>query len=130
MPNFSVRPTSGVTSKPWGDPASGERASRINPSTVAPHRHWVVVAGTEVVVAAKVDGGSEAALDGTLGGNLFNAWLAERPEFSSLVVVESPPGQSSVQKFTPYFPGHYTLMMRRKGGGGVIVHFDVEAPTE
>jgi hypothetical protein len=128
MPNFTVRPTSSAQTLPWEDPPLGERASRVNPSAVAPHRHYVVPVRTEVVIAATPNGGAEGDLDVDLDGALFMpAWFIEAPYNVALwPAIFSDAGHSSVQRFTPYAPGHYTLIMRRNPGGFVIIHFDVE----
>lgn len=130
MPNFTLRPTSDVATVPWEDPALGERASRVNPSAVAPHRHFVVPAHEEVEVTVTPDGAVEGALDSALAGNVFVAWFAEVPGDRGLwPIITQPAGQSTVQRFTPHKAGHYTLVVRRLVGGAVIFHVDVEPPT-
>lgn len=127
MPNFSIRPTSAVESPPWDDPPVGERASRLNPSSVAPHRHFVVPAHVYVQISATPDGGVEGALDAALSSNFFTAWLIEAPGSpGAWPIVSFTAAHSSVQKFKPHLPGHYALAMRRALGGTVIIHFDVK----
>ena len=69
--------------------------------------------------------GVDAPLDGALDGRLFYGWFAEWAS-ASAPLVTSPAGQSSVRSFTPLEPGHYTYVLRRRGGGGCILHLDVE----
>lgn len=127
MPDFTARPSSGVAVANWHDQASGSKASRLYPDVQAPHRRWVVASGTQVEIRATPDGGSEAPMDAALGGRLFMGWLAEYSgEPHQKPVVTSPTNQSSIQRFTLRWPGHYTFVFRRHNGGSVVMHFDVE----
>jgi hypothetical protein len=122
MPDFQARFTAGTTLERWEDPPLGGRPSRINPFVGGPHRYRRVELGTEVTISAVV-AGVTAPLDAALGGRLFLGWFAEWP--AARPTVTSPPGQSSVRRFTPSAFGHYTYVLRRQGGGGVILHLEV-----
>lgn len=123
MADFEPRFTAGATLEPWTDPLVGTRPSRLNPAANRPHQRRRVVSGALVSVSARV-GGVTAPLDAALGGRLFVAWFVEYPSVSP-PALSSPAGQSSLQRFTPTTAGHYTLVLRRAGGGGVLLHFDV-----
>jgi hypothetical protein len=124
MPDFLARFAAGTTLETWSDPPLGDRASRINPFNQRPHRYRRALLGEEVEVEAAVAGVS-GPLDAALGGRLFFGWFAEHAS-TSPPAVTSPPGQSSVRRFTPGQTGHYTYVLRRTGGGGIILHLDVE----
>jgi hypothetical protein len=127
VPNFTARlvPSADVTLQVWTDPPTGSAPSRLNPRDVYQHGYWRVAIGTTVEVRAKVNG-VEVPLDTALGGNLFTYHWAEWTT-TSPPVITSPAGQSSVATFTvSNMTGHYLLFVRRKGGGGVGLHFDVE----
>jgi len=124
MPDFMVRPTIGVVVAEWVDHFD-KLASRIAPSVAAPMRRWRVVAGNLVETRATADGGSEAALDAALDGRLFSAWWVESP-IDGGAAIHALPARSSVQRFTVSRVGHYTLAIRRDGGGKVLLHFDCD----
>ncbi|WP_437759473.1 hypothetical protein [Sorangium sp. So ce1389] len=127
MPNFTARlvPSADVTLQVWTDPSTSSAPSRLSPRDVYQHRYWRVATGTTVEVRATVDG-DEAPLDADLGGTLFTYHWAEWTT-TTPPVITSPPGQSSVATFTvENMTGHYLLFVRRKSGGGVGLHFDVE----
>ena len=123
MPNFDVRFTDGAGPARWLDPPTEDRPSRINPAPNRPHLRWLAAVGAEVELSAVVDG-DVAPLDSALAGETFVGWFAECPS-ASAPTVSSPPGQSSVRRFTPVRAGHYTYVVRRRRGGGIIVHLDV-----
>jgi hypothetical protein len=124
MPDFSAGFTSGAPSLLiWRDPATASLPSRINPAASHPHRYRRGTVGVEIEVSARVDGVT-GPLDAALGGRLFMAWLAEYPS-QHAPPLSHPVGQSSVQRFTPTIAGHHTLVFRRAGGGGFILHVDV-----
>lgn len=123
MPDFGATFTAGVTGATWDDPASGDKPTRINPRPGQPHRRWVGSVGVQVTITARVAGVS-APLDAALGGRLFTATIGEAP--GALPVISSPGGQSSVQRFTPEVAGHYSVVLRREGGGGQWLHVDIE----
>jgi hypothetical protein len=128
MPDFSARFIDGVSLETWEDPAtvSPARPSRTNPAPQRPARYWLGTVGTPIEVQATVDG-VEGEVDANLGGRTFISWFAECP--SPRAPIAHPPGSSSVSTFTPRQPGHYTLVLRRKEGGGIFLHVDVaEAP--
>lgn len=122
MADFDARFTAGASLEVWSDPPLGAQPSRINPLPAIPHRRRVATLGNEVEISAIV-AAVEGPVDGALGGRLFYGWLAEyagaRPN------VSSPSGQSSVRRFTPTAPGHFTYVLRRQRGGGIILHLDV-----
>lgn len=122
---FTVSATAGITVGIWEDPSSGALASRINPDPEHPHLRYLATTGVEVEFSASVAGLGAAPLDAVLGGALFAAGLAE---WSGAVKppVTAPAGQSSVQRFTPPDPGHYTLVFRRDLGGAVTLHIDAQ----
>lgn len=115
MQDFSVV-VSGATLEEWTD-------SRINSIVGHPQRHYVGTVGDQIEIRATV-GGVDGPLDSALGGRLFNCWRAEGP---AVFPITHDSGRSSVQSFTPYAIGHYTLGIARESGGAVLVHIDVEA---
>jgi len=131
MADFSVLFTGDTTLELWTDPPAldGSQPSRTNPNALHPHRRRVVNVGSLVEVTVRCTNPAGEVVDGeldyNLGGRTFMAWLAEFPG-TSRPNVTHPPDQSTVQRFTPTRPGHYTLVLRRTqgGGGGVFVHVD------
>jgi hypothetical protein len=123
MPDFGASFTGGTTLERWADPALDQRPSRINPDPLHPHRYRRSEVGEEIEVTASV-GGVAGPLDAALGGRLFLGWFAECPTGNGPAVT-IPPGQSSVRRFTVAAGGHYTYVLRRQGGGGIILHVDV-----
>lgn len=123
MADFRVEFTDGASVQPWQDIASGSRPGRLNPRPEHQHRRHVGTIDVEVEVSARV-GGVLAPLDAALGGELFTALFVETPGVPPALT--SPGGQSSVQRFTPLQPGHYTLRLVREAHGSVIVHIDIE----
>lgn len=108
----------------WTDPATA-LPSRVNARARQAHTRWVGAVGTEIEVTATVFSPlATGPNDAALGGRLFTASFAEHP--NSVVPIASTAGTSSVQRFTPAKVGHYTLEMRRKNGGVVLLHVDVE----
>jgi len=124
MADFLARFAAGTTLETWSDPPFGDRPSRINPSIQRPHRYRHADPESTVTIHASVDG-VDAPLDAALDERLFYGWFAERPS-ATAPIVTSPVGQSSVRTFTPLEEGHYTYVLRRQGGGGIILHLDVE----
>lgn len=128
MPDFTLRPTAGVSVQIWEDPAYdpvdtpdlGEFPSRINPLPGAPHRYYRIIVGALVTIKATV-GGVEGPLDGALGGRLFTSSFGEWPLPGGLPAISSPGGQSSVATFTPIKAGHHLFTMRRTDGGAVLL---------
>jgi len=123
MPDFDARFTGGTTLEVWTDPPLDQRPTRINPFALHPHRYRRSEVGEEIEIAATVAGVS-APLDSALDGRTFLGWFAECPAWPGPSVT-SPPGQSSVRRFTPTEGGHYTYVLRRISGGGIILHVDV-----
>lgn len=122
MPDFSVRFTAGTTLERWADPALGERPSRINALPELPLKYRQAMIGEPVEIRAVV-GGVLGPLDAALGGRTFLGWFAEYPG-TQPPTVSSPGGQSSVRTFTPLEFGHYTYVLRRQSGGGIVLHLD------
>lgn len=127
MPDFSARFTAGVSLETWDDPAtvSPVRPSRINPAPQRSARYWLGTVGTEIEVMATVNG-IEGEHDYNLGARTFISWFAECP--SPRPPIRNPLDNSGTCRFTPRVPGHYTLVLRRKQGGGIFLHVDVAAP--
>lgn len=125
MPDFRAAFTSGVSVVPWTDPPSldGSKPSRLNPRVQRPHLRRRGSVDTLIQVTATVEGVA-GPIDGALSGRLFFGWLAEFPGGSRPALLHSV-GQTSVQSFTPRVAGHYTLVLRRTGSGGLILHVDV-----
>lgn len=112
----------GVVLEPWQDPPTDDLPSRVNPTPTRPHLRRLATVGVEVELSAVIDG-TPGPLDAALDGRLFVGWFAEHPA-SSPPSVTVPPGQSSVRRFTPTLAGHYTYVLRRDRGGGLILHVD------
>ena len=128
MPDFTARFTQGVTLETWEDPAASSpaRPSRINPAPQRPLRYYRGEVGTLIEVMATVNG-IEGEHDYNLDGRTFISWFAECP--SPRAPIFNPLDNSGTCRFMPRVPGHYTLMLRRKRGGGIFLHVDVaEAP--
>lgn len=122
MPDFAARFTGGTTIERWTDPALGELPSRINALPELPLKRRLALTDDPVEISAVV-GGVVGPLDAALSGRTFLGWFAEYPG-THAPPVSSPPGQSSVRSFTPAEPGHYTYVLRRMGGGGIVLHLD------
>jgi hypothetical protein len=148
MPDFTVRPTFGAELAEWQDPPllpSGNPddpmyvggrfnhrkiglATRIRPLEELPHKFYKIV-GDRVTLKATPDGGTEAPVDAALSGRFFTADWVERPQACYPGPWVNPqPGRSSVIRFAAPVVGHYTLAVRRPGGGAVILHFDKVPP--
>jgi hypothetical protein len=127
VPDFEARFTLGTTLGVWKDPADGSaRPSRIFTPPGVTHKRRIATVGVEVRIVAFV-GGVGGPLDASLGGRLFIIGAVEYP--GAMPLFSSPAGQSSDQRFTPDVVGHYTLVMRRAGSGGMILHLDAAAVT-
>lgn len=113
----------GPTITHWRDAADlPNRPSRINPAPGRELRRRTSLVGSPVILRAVVDGVT-APLDSALDGRLFMGWFAESPSPPPAVTVTAD--KSSERNFTPTLPGHYTYVLHRAGGGGVILHLDV-----
>jgi len=123
MPDFSLQ-VSGVTVGTWEDPPSSTEPSRLNPFTGRAARRYLGVVGTAITLTAVV-GITVGPLDAALGGRLFAAASAHAPH-PYTVSFTGGVGQNSIQTFMPLVPGHYLVYLRRKGGGKVFAHIDVE----
>lgn len=126
MPDFGVR-FPGTAVESWNDPPGVRDApldgtpSRINAVPHLPLKRRLALTSDPVEIRAVV-AGVEGPLDAALGGRLFYGWWIEYPTTPPLMIFA--PAQSSVLTFTPAVPGHYTYMLRRLGGGGLILHVD------
>jgi len=126
MAAFRSAFTAGVTVEAWEDPALGDVPSRINPNPEHGHKRHVGSVGVQITLTATV-GGVVAPLDAALGGKLFKVFFAELPA-GPPPALSNPVGQSSVQRFTPTVPGHYSLRLALDPlGGSIFHHVDVEA---
>ena len=124
MPNFDLTIASGITPTRWDDPRIAHRGN-------ATHVYRRVIAPTApalaTVVLHAVVGGVEAPLDVDLGGALFVAarlaWAGSHP-----FGIAQTPGQSSeiTLSFSASMLGHQELLVRRPGGGAIILSFEVE----
>lgn len=125
MADYTLRVTLGATKRPWTDPASATKPSRITMiEGISPVYHRITV-GALVQIAATPNGGTEGALDGTLGGRLFSWWFAESP-MGGAPIFAVPPGNSSVMMFTPANVGSYLAVAARANGGRVALHMRCE----
>lgn len=130
MPNFTARPTAGVSLVTWTDPTAtvdyctGTAPSRINPDASHPHKHYRG-ANVEITLKATV-GGVDGPADGALGGDLFHTYFARWPGASPPLVTLTA-GFTSIAKFTPGIndTGHYVFVFYRPNGGAVGIHLDV-----
>lgn len=125
MPDFSVRLTVPIALAVWNDPPLGQLPSRTNPAVGRPLLRRVCPVGQLVTIRATVDGVA-GPFDVALGGRLFVGWFAEHPTPKPPVTVSA--NRTSVRSFTPTVVGHYTYVLHRAGGGGIILHLDVQPP--
>lgn len=123
MPNFDAVIVAGVTPTRWDD-------DRLQHRGATPHLYRRVVAPTEpalAVVTIHCHVGTAFLADGSLGGNLFTAsrlaWsgsfpfgIAQAPGFSAAIALS----------FAHNMLGHQELVIRRPGGGAIILSFEVE----
>ena len=131
MPNFDAA-VFGASTLPWPDPpGSGGEPSRLHPDVPYPQLLWVAapgVSGITISIRCTVNG-VESPVDATLGGNLFSwAWV-DQP-LATAPVWTSPAGQSSIRNIT-FLAGteaHFSVLVRRANGGGIIVPLDVWDP--
>lgn len=123
MPNFGVE-VGGAVVEDWADPADTNKPSRLNARVDRRNKRWVANLFQPVFVKATVQG-AVGPPDTDLGGNLFSAQIVEAPHTGITAVVQTG-GFSSVCRFLPMWPGHYTMGLWRQNGGGLILHFDVK----
>lgn len=129
MPDFTVQFVGG-TQVPWIDVASDDpqAASRLfaDPDHLRNYRRFIPPA--TVTIRAVVDGVAGPA-DVDLDGRLFTAAWVEYSGDSRPPIAQAV-GTSAVCTIavTTAHLGHFILRLRREGGGGVLVPFDVESP--
>lgn len=124
MADFDVAPAAGLQVVSWVDPEglAGE-PSRLLAHPANPLKRYKAIVRQPVRLEAVV-AGVHAPLDAALGGRLFSCDLVEgsaQPDW-----IPPPVGQSSVIRFVPQWCGHYTIAVRRAGGGAILVPMDVE----
>ena len=131
MPDFTVEAQSGLTLADWASPncegakISGQSHEATKPRAGHPHRYYQATVGVQVEIRALVGGALVA--DSGLGGRLFTAWFIEYPTSYHIAPV-GVASYSARQQFTPPKPGHYTMVIRREGGGAFVFHFDATGP--
>lgn len=128
MPDFTVRWTTPSAAAAFADTLGSP--SRLNPRSGKPHRrHELVVTSSGAAVAKATVGGVEGEVDANLGGRLFTwhwtQWSGYPALPTSLPVITSPAGQSSVANTDvstfPVVSGLWILCCRREGGGAVML---------
>lgn len=124
MADFDYVVKRGVELRKWVDPPgpNGE-PSRVRPHLGQEQLYRLGKVGTLIVIEAVV-ALVQAPPDSSLGGRLFAAYQAEGIAPQMLV---SSPGLSSSIAWTPSYPGHYVVGIRRPQGGALLLPFDIEA---
>lgn len=124
MADFDVVPVSGIQIVSWEDPVgpSGEPSRLLSRPGFPLKRYKAVV--RQPVRLESVVAGVQAPLDSGLGGRLFSCDLVEGTAAPHWI--RPPAGQSSVVRFVPQWCGHYTIAVRRAGGGAILVPIDIE----
>lgn len=120
MADFLANITNGAARTIWVDDAV---PSRLNPLPDRQQTFWQCNVGDTVTITANV-GTTVAPMDGALGGRLFYPKWAEWPTGYAPPAVVVTPGQSSVMTFVPLWPGHYTFVLKRPDGGGIMIPFE------
>jgi len=132
--DYSPAPRVGVSVRAWTDDTTSSLGDwkRVTGQLSMPERFLVAqvpitsqTTQAKLQLAASVDG--KVRPDSELGGKLFRLDMIEFP--AAVPMIEQESGWSSVFDLTldARYPGHYSCMISRENGGGVIVHFDVEA---
>lgn len=123
--DHSVEDRATVALRVWTDKT--DDYARINERQKQPQRFVVATVDgkARVQIAAAVDG--KVRRDAELNSSLFQLSVIEVPGAVPMVVQDS--GWSAVfdVELDENYPGHYCYLLSRENGGGVIVHFDVEA---
>lgn len=104
-----------------------DRAARVTSIQARPRFAWQATLHRPFQVWCQPDGGVAGAADTALGGRLFDAWFAESPELP--LGPNYSVGYTSRIYYTPHLVGHFVLVVRRKDGGGVVLHIDVVDPA-
>jgi hypothetical protein len=120
----SVQDRATMSREPWLDEVSPY--SRVNPTVNAPHRYIKASISTGDLKRVQVVGqvGGRTLPDADLGGDLFSLTPIEMPGAPPAVFQDA--GWSSVFDVVCSDEGHYSYLLSRPDGGGVIVHWDVE----
>jgi hypothetical protein len=122
MPDFDVRFDSGTETLVWAD----DRLSHRN-RNVHRYRRVRKPTGTTDVVIKCVADGVVAPLDGDLDGRLFAVSVLQfGGPFPPGII--ATPGQTSLitVRLSSTTNGHQELVVRRDGGGSIILSFEVE----
>lgn len=127
MAGFRVVPITGLAVADWADPPTVDRAGRLGPQNPVPMRYMRYTGGTVRLDACMADELTHRD-DATLGGAPFSWWWVEYPGTGPLSS-SSPGGHSAQFNCTPGPVGHYAVAARKLGGGGVILHFEVEVES-
>lgn len=141
MPNFRVYVSDQSTphsvyeemeTRIWGDPAFGDRPSRITPANDRQHRFFRCAPGTLVALAAVLDAEVVVQNDGFA---VFTSWPIEHASSYPPAKVYPLVGFSALVHYQLDKVGHYLLAMRMENtaafndityaGGVVLVHIDV-----
>ncbi|HET9930939.1 MAG TPA: hypothetical protein VFQ35_09640, partial [Polyangiaceae bacterium] len=104
------------------------RESRVTTIQGRQRFAWQATLNRQFQVWAQPDGGVAGCPDSQLGGRTFDAWFAESPELP--LGPSFSVGFTSRIYYTPHLVGHLVLVVRRRDGGGVVLHVDVVDPTQ
>jgi hypothetical protein len=104
-----------------------DRPSRVTSIQARPRFAWQATLNRTFQVWCQPDSGVAGAPDSALGGRLFDAWFTESPELP--LGPNYSVGYTSRLYYTPHLVGHFVLVVRRKDGGGVVLHIDVVDPA-
>jgi hypothetical protein len=130
VPDFEARVVigAGVVLAVWADPATIAAPSRINPNPTYQPK-YVKVSPTATLVLRATVAGVDGPLDAALGGRLFQWSFVECAGPWPLSIVPTPgkSAEATIAMKATHF-GHFSVLCRRDGGGGVVLHFDVEGP--
>ena len=124
--DHSIENRAAVAMTVWTD-ETGDYSRVRSQSAARPRFALVTVDGVaRLQIAAAVAG--KVRPDSELGGDLFSLSVIEVPGTMTPAVVQDA-GWSAVfdVRLDDSYPGHYAFLLSRANGGGVILHFDVEA---
>lgn len=126
MADFSLIPYSGFETVIWIDPSTATKSGRIGEVPIAPHRRLRKSARYVEIRAVLIDE-EEIRADAALDSRPFKAWWAEAPDGGPPIL--QPNGSTAILRTFPTAIGHYVLCVRRRQGGGCLIHFDVDPPA-